>query len=94
MIDVYYKDYIVQRVIMAGKFTIENNATVRETANYIGVSRTTIHNDLKKRLPRINYSLYKEVNNILQKNKKERHIRGGNATREKYKKLNKEVEAS
>ncbi len=81
-----YEDYIVQRTLEAAIYTIKNKTTVRETAKYLGVSKSTIHKDLKDRLPKINYKLYTKVDDILQANKKTRHIRGGNATREKFEK--------
>lgn len=78
------KDYIKQRVIDVANFTIENNSTVRNTAKKFEVSRSTIHTDLTERLPKIDYDLYLQANKVLQKNKAERHIRGGIATRNKF----------
>lgn len=80
------KDHIVKRAIKAAEYTIENNATVRETGKRLGVSKSTIHKDLRKRLPKIDYKLFEEVDGVISKNKNERHIRGGNATREKFRK--------
>lgn len=80
------KEYMEQRILEAALFTIDNNSTVRETAKHLGVSKSTVHKDLKDRLPKINYKLYTKVDDILQANKKTRHIRGGNATREKFEK--------
>lgn len=87
------QEYIKQRVLDVALFTIQNQSTVRETAKRFGVSKSTIHKDLQERLPKINYDLYQDVVKIIKTNKEEKHIRGGNATRKKYKKLNKEVEA-
>lgn len=81
-----YEDYIVQRTLEAAIYTIKNKTTVRETAKYLGVSKSTIHKDLKDRLPKIDYKLFEEVDGVISKNKNERHIRGGNATREKFRK--------
>ena len=84
-----YADYINQRVIESAHYFINNEATVRETSKQFGVSKTTTHKDLTERLPRINRLLYERVNNILEKNKQERHMRGGIATQEKFKYMGK-----
>ena len=80
-----YADYINQRVIETAIYFINNEATVRETSKQFGVSKSTTHIDLTERLPRINRLLYEQVNKILEKNKQERHMRGGIATQEKFK---------
>jgi putative DeoR family transcriptional regulator (stage III sporulation protein D) len=64
---------------------IETGATVRSAAQHFGISKSTVHKDLSFRLPRINPALYQQVRVILDLNKQERHIRGGMATRRKYK---------
>ena len=64
---------------------IENKTTVRAAANRFGISKSTVHKDLSERLPVINQGLYQQVKTILNENKAERHIRGGIATRKKYK---------
>jgi len=66
-------------------YIIENKATVRSAAKQFGISKSTVHKDLSERLQHINRALYVQVKEILEKNKAERHIRGGNATRRKYK---------
>ena len=66
-------------------YIIENKATVRAAANRFGISKSTVHKDLSERLPAINRALYGQVKEILNENKAERHIRGGIATRKKYK---------
>lgn len=66
-------------------YIIENRATVRGAARKFGISKSTVHKDLSERLPAINHSLYDQVKAILEENKAERHIRGGIATRKKYK---------
>lgn len=81
------KDYIEKRAIELALFIIENNATVRKTAKVFNVSKSTVHKDVHERLRKINPSLYKQAQAILEFNKSERHIRGGLATREKYLKL-------
>ena len=66
-------------------YIIENKATVRAAARKFGVSKSTVHKDLTERLPSLNPALYHEVRQLLDWNKAERHIRGGVATRRKYK---------
>ncbi len=65
-------------------YTIENNATVRTTAAHFGISKSTVHKDLSQRLPMLDKRLYFQVRRVLEQNKALRHIRGGNATRQKY----------
>lgn len=81
------KGNIDERVIEIARYVISSNATVRETASVFGVSKSTVHKDMTERLPRINPELYSGVKNVLEKNKAERHIRGGKATKLKYKNL-------
>lgn len=66
-------------------YMIETGATVRATARHFGISKSTVHKDLTQRLAQYNRSLYLQVREILDENKRERHIRGGMATRRKYK---------
>ena len=66
------------------RYLIENKSTVRETAKKFGISKSTVHKDLTDKLYKINISLYNEVAHILETNKLERHLRGGEATRKKY----------
>ncbi|MBR0466825.1 MAG: sporulation transcriptional regulator SpoIIID [Clostridia bacterium] len=73
------------RAQMLGVYITETGATVRAAAKVFGVSKSTVHKDVTDRLKKENASLYKEVEKILQKNKSERHIRGGLATKKKYK---------
>ncbi|SNX53537.1 sporulation transcriptional regulator SpoIIID [Thermoanaerobacterium sp. RBIITD] len=79
------KDYIEERTIEIAKYIIKNKSTVREAAKVFGVSKSTVHKDVTERLENINPELFKEVKEVLEKNKAERHIRGGNATKRKYK---------
>ena len=65
-------------------YIIENNATVRATAKHFGISKSTVHKDITERLKVCNMKLYKQVRVVLETNKAQRHIRGGNATKEKY----------
>ncbi len=74
-----------QRAIVLGEYIIETGATVRETGKKFGISKSTVHKDVTERLSKESPSLYLQVKEILEKNKQERHIRGGMATRRKYK---------
>jgi len=65
-------------------YIIENKTTVRAAAARFGVSKSTVHKDLTERLKRLDPALYREVRKLLEQNKAERHIRGGLATRRKY----------
>lgn len=78
------KDYIEERAVSLAYYIIENNATVRQAAKVYGVSKSTVHMDVTERLEIINKALAGNVREILDVNKSERHIRGGNATKEKY----------
>lgn len=71
-------------------YIIENNSTIRKCASAFGISKSTVHNDLSKKLRKTNRFLYFQVYKILNKNLLERHLRGGNATRLKYLKLAKD----
>lgn len=75
---------IEQRACQLAVYMIETGATVRAAANHFGISKSTVHKDLTYRLPHANRALYVKVRKVLDLNKSERHIRGGLATREKY----------
>jgi len=75
---------IEQRACELAVYIIETGATVRACAKRFGISKSTVHKDLSQRLPQCNKSLYRQVRQVLDLNKAERHIRGGIATREKY----------
>ena len=79
------KSHIEQRAVIIAKYILEKQATVRQTAKVFGVSKSTIHKDMTERLPKINPSIAEQTQNILELNKAERHIRGGKATKLKYK---------
>jgi len=79
------KDYIEDRVLEVAKYIIDSKATIRRTAKVFGVSKSTIHKDMTERLPTINPQIANQAKTILDLNKAERHIRGGRATRLKYK---------
>lgn len=84
------KDYIRERVKEVANYIYETKATVRQTAKIYGVSKSTIHKDVTERLLKVDPELASRVKKILEFNKAERHIRGGEATRKKYKNLKKQ----
>ena len=73
-----------ERCVILGLYLVENNATVRSAATHFGISKSTVHKDITQHLKHINPSLYYDVKRVLEKNKEERHIRGGEATKNKY----------
>lgn len=73
------------RAVILGEYILETGATVRGAAKVFKISKSTVHKDVTERLKRSNLQLYREVKQVLEKNKQERHIRGGMATRRKYK---------
>ncbi len=73
-----------QRAVILGEYIIENGATVRSAAKKFGISKSTVHKDVSERLKREDPMLYAQVKKVLEINKKERHIRGGLATKRKY----------
>ena len=75
---------IDDRATKLGEYIVENKATVRRAAKQFGVSKSTVHKDLSERLPLYNRPLYLQVKAVLDENKAQRHIRGGIATRKKY----------
>lgn len=77
--------HIEDRACRLAVYMIEHQATVRAAAKKFGVSKSTVHKDLSQRLPQYNKSLYDQVKTVLEQNKAQRHIRGGLATRRKYK---------
>ena len=78
-------DTIEQRACQLAVYIIETGATVRTAAKHFDISKSTVHKDLQQRLPQCNKALYAQVRQILDLNKQQRHIRGGLATRQKYK---------
>lgn len=79
------REDISQRAIDLALYIIENDATVRDAAKRFGVSKSTVHKDLSERLRGIDRRLYSQARAVLDRNKAERHLRGGEATRIKYK---------
>ena len=80
-------DTIEERACELAVYIIETGATVRAAAKHFAISKSTVHKDLSQRLPQYNPLLYEQVRLVLDRNKLERHIRGGMATRKKYKGL-------
>ena len=73
-----------ERCVVLGLYIVENNTTVRATASRFGISKSTVHKDVTQTLKSINKSLYLDLKSVLEKNKEERHLRGGEATKQKY----------
>lgn len=82
------KDYIEERALEIAQYIISEKATVRQAAGVFGVSKSTVHKDVTERLPKINPLIASMVKEVLEQNKAERHIRGGKATKMKYKAVN------
>ncbi|MCQ2462570.1 MAG: sporulation transcriptional regulator SpoIIID [Clostridia bacterium] len=83
------RDDTEKRAVELGRYIVRNASTVRSAAKMYDVSKSTVFTDVSKRLERIDYDLYLEVKSVLELNKAQRHIRGGEATREKYRELKK-----
>lgn len=79
------KGNMEERACNLAVYIIENRTTVRAAAKKFGISKSTVHKDLQDRLPQFNRTLYLQVKEVLDENKAQRHIRGGLATRRKYK---------
>ncbi len=73
-----------ERCEIFAEYLVENNATVRSAAHHFDVSKSTVHKDITTHLPRVNPPLYQLAKKVLETNKSERHLRGGEATRQKY----------
>lgn len=84
------KGIVEERAVELAEYIVENKTTVRAAAKQFGVSKSTVHMDVAHRLRSLNPQLYSEVREILDINKAQRHIRGGLATREKYKSMKEE----
>lgn len=78
-----------ERAVILGEYIVEKKTTVRAAAKAFGISKSTVHKDLTEKIPHISAPLYAEVKKVLETNKKERHIRGGMATKHKYEELHK-----
>ncbi len=77
-----------ERCVQLAWYMLENNATVRSAAIKFGISKSTVHKDVTQSLQRVNQPLYNEIKKLLEHNKQERHLRGGQATRIKYMRIN------
>jgi putative DeoR family transcriptional regulator (stage III sporulation protein D) len=73
-----------ERCVILGTYIVENRATVRQTAARYGVSKSTVHKDVTETLRHVNRTLFEEVAKVLEQNKNERHLRGGEATRQRH----------
>lgn len=74
-----------------GEYIANNKTTIRQTAKHFGISKSTVHLDVSKKLKEIDFELYKKVKKVLLKNFEERNLRGGLATKQKYEKLKKDA---
>ena len=78
------KDYMIERIYETAAYILETGATVRACAEKFHISKTTVHKDMRERLPVLNPRLAGQVSRVLDENREERHLRGGEATRRKY----------
>lgn len=79
------RETVLDRAVVLGEYILETGATVRATAKVFKISKSTVHKDVTERLKKCNPVLYADVKKVLEINKMERHIRGGMATKRKYK---------
>lgn len=82
------QNYIRKRAVKVAQHILQTSDTVRRTAEIFAISKSTVHKDVSERLPRISQEMADQVKDILDKNKAERHLRGGEATRKKYAHIN------
>lgn len=78
------KAYIKERTLQVGRYIASSHETIRATAKVFNLSKSTVHNDISKRLPRADKQLYEQVKMVLDENFSEKHIRGGMATKSKF----------
>lgn len=78
------QNYIRKRAVKVAQHILLTSDTVRQTAEVFGISKSTVHKDVAERLPRINKEMAEQVKQVLDRNKAERHLRGGEATKKKY----------
>ena len=76
-----------ERILLSAQYILTTGGTVRQCAKKFGISKSTVHKDMTERLQNIDYGMYEKVRKVLNKNLHERHIRGGNATKERYREL-------
>ena len=79
-----YIHSIKERCVILGRYLVDNKSTVRAVAGEFGVSKSTVHKDVTQILKTVDSKLYAQVKEVLDINKQERHLRGGEATRQKY----------
>ena len=79
------REEALSRAVILGEYILDTGATVRAAAKVFKISKSTVHKDVTERLAHTNPQLYRQVKVVLEKNKQERHIRGGMATKRKYK---------
>ena len=82
-------DLVGRRAVEIGRYIAETKCTVRQAAKKFGISKSTVHKDVSERLSAIDSLLYEQAEQVLQFNKAQRHIRGGNATKKKYEQVRK-----
>lgn len=80
-------EIVEERAVELGEYIVAHKSTVRAAAKEFGISKSTVHTDVAQRLKKLSPTLYTQVREVLEVNKAQRHIRGGLATKEKYKKL-------
>ena len=85
-------DPIKERVLKLGEYISDTHATVRETARRFGVSISTVHKDMTQKLSALDPAMYEVVRSVLEENKAERHLRGGEATKRKYQMIHEQPE--
>ena len=76
-----------ERCVIMASYMLENESTVRAVAKRFGISKSTVHKDVTQNLKTVNPELYNKVQELLEKNKQERHLRGGEATKQKFLKM-------
>ena len=79
-----------ERCVSLGRYIVDNGATVRSAAKVFGISKSTVHQDVTSRLEKVDPVLSKNVMDVMEKHKQERHIKGGLATKKKYSELRKQ----
>lgn len=80
-------NYVDNRVILEGEFIVKTKSTVRATANFFNLGKSTVHKDVTVRLKNLDINLYEKVREVLEVNLSERHIRGGIATKKKFEEM-------
>lgn len=86
------KEDLMERILNVANHIINTHDTIRKTASVFGYSKSTIHHDVSVKLKKIDYGLYKKTKDILDENFADKHIRGGEATKKKYKMLEEQEE--